>query len=88
MSTADRALSMVDVGDTLSIDPDVGKPYRARVIEKLPGERAIEIRYSSERGEQTRRISATELATWHVTGRLVVNPPNRRPTPSRRRSRP
>ena len=84
MSTADRVLSMIDAGDTLSIDPDVGAPYRCRVIEKLPGERAIEIRYSSERGQQTRRISATELATWHVTGRLIVNPPNRRPTRRRR----
>jgi len=84
MSTADRALSMVNAGDTLSIDPDVGAPYRARVIEKLPGERAIEIRYRTDRGEQTRRIHATELATWHVSGRLIVNPPNRRPTRRRR----
>ena len=84
MSTADRVLSMIDAGDSLSIDPDVGKPYRARVIEKLPDERAIEIRFGSERGEQTRRIHATELATWHVSGRLIVNPPNRRPTRRRR----
>jgi len=84
MSTADRVLSMVDVGDTLSIDPDVGAPYRARVVEKLPSERAIEIRYSTDRGQQTRRIHATELATWHVNGRLIINPPNRRPTRRRR----
>jgi len=84
MSTADRALSMVDVGDTLSIDPDVGAPYRARIIEMLPDERAIKIRHTTDRGEQTRRIHATELATWHVSGRLIVNPPNRRPTRRRR----
>ena len=88
MTTADRVLSMVDAGDVLSIDPDVGAPYRARVTEKLPGERAIEIRFGTDRGKQTRRITATELATWHVNGRLIVNPPNRRPNPSRRRSRP
>ena len=82
MSTTDRVMAEIEQGDTLSIDPDVGSPYRA-TVEQVHDE-AVTIRYQTERGRQRRQIDAVELATFRVQGRLVINPPARR-GPNRRR---
>jgi len=83
MSTADRALSMVDAGDTLSIDPDVGAPYRATVEQVNDEDRCVTIRFQTKRGRKRKQIPATELATLHVQGRLLINPPTKRPVDRR-----
>jgi hypothetical protein len=85
MSTVQAILSEIDEGDTLSIDPDVGMPYRA-TVEQVHAE-CVTVRYQGGRPEHPdrRQVTATELASWKVAGRLIINPPARR-GPSRRRA--
>lgn len=82
MTTADRVMAEIEQGDTLSIDPDVGTPYRA-TVEQVHDE-CVTIRYQTERGRKRVQIDAVELASFRVEGRLVINPPARR-GPDRRR---
>lgn len=71
----------VERGDTLLITPDVGRPYRATVVD-VNGQK-IRVRISADThaphpvGPQYRTFYGDELTEFLVRGDLLINPPER-----------
>jgi len=87
MTTARALLGRIDSGDTLAIDPDVGRPYRATVTRSDVEAGELTIRFQTQHGEQRRNLSGVEVARWYQDARLIINPPDRpyvRAAPARR----
>ena len=77
MTTARSLLARIDSGDTLAIDPDVGKPYRATVTRSDRDAGELTVRFDTDRGRQTRTFDVVEVARWYQDARLIINPPDR-----------
>lgn len=70
----------IDEGDVLLVTPDVGTPYRERVI-GIVDEAQLRVRLSDPgKGfphpvePRTRALDREELEDWYVIGDLVINP--------------
>lgn len=74
----------INEGDTLLVTPDVGRPYRARVL-AVEGDR-LKVRIPPDpraphpTGSRTTHFDREELEAWYVRCDLTLNPrpPHRR----------
>lgn len=71
-------LPTIETGDTLWIDPDLGRPYTATVVDVLDDRIKARIPHDPKApvptGSQTRTFYKESLEEWHVRCDLVVNP--------------